>query len=85
MIDKGTEFYPGILSLSLLPVRTQHFSLPNFPAETIPQPNVTVNNSAPGACRIHQPAQLEPKEHCGHLVVHLGPEALHWGPQGAVL
>lgn len=27
MIDKGTEFYPGILSLSLLPVRTQHFYL----------------------------------------------------------
>ena len=27
MIDKGTEFYPGILSLSLWPVRTQHFYL----------------------------------------------------------
>ena len=42
-------------------------------------------DSAPGACRIHQPAQLEPKEHCGHPVAHPGPEALHWGPQGAVL
>lgn len=79
MIDKGTEFYPGIVSKPMTCQDSAFLPLPNFPAETLSQPNITVNISAPGACGICQPAQLEPKEHCGRAVVHLWPEVLHWG------